>query len=200
MRTFPTHVVAAAAALALVAGVVAPAGAKTKIKTEYDKTQKFDGIKTWTWLEDPKVINKSTNPNVVQDGVINQEALSGPTKAAVEREMAAKGYRLVAAGEPADVQLAVYLIGSAGTSTQELGQFLPYYASFSLGMTSYGPAQSMRIYETGTIIIDVIDPAKKNAMWRGSASGEINRENSQEKRLTIVSKVVQDMLKKFPPK
>jgi hypothetical protein len=37
-------------------------------------------------------------------------------------------------------------------------------------------------------------------MWRGSASGEINRENSQEKRLTIVSKVVQDMLKKFPPK
>ena len=148
MRTFPKLVVAVAATLALVAGLVAPAGAKVKIKIEYEKTQKFDGIKTWTWLEDPKVINKSTNPNVVNDGVINQDALSPPTKAAVEREMAAKGYRMVGAGEPADVQVAVWLIGSAGTSTQELGQFLPYYASFTLGMTSYGPAQSMRIYET----------------------------------------------------
>jgi Domain of unknown function (DUF4136) len=200
MRTFPKHVVALAATLALVAGLVAPAGAKVKIKTEYEKTQKFDGIKTWTWLEDPKVINKSTNPNVVNDGVINQEALSPPTKAAVEREMAAKGYRLVGAGEPADVQVAVWLIGSAGTSTQELGQFLPYYASFTLGMTSYGPAQSMRIYETGTIVFDIIDPARKSAIWRATASGEINRENSQEKRLAIVAKMVQDVLKKFPPK
>ena len=178
----------------------APLAAKTKSNVEFDKTARFDGIKTWSWLEDPKVINKSTNPNVVQDGVINQDALSPPTKAAVEKEMAAKGYRLVPTGEPADAQVAVYLIGSAGTSTQELGQFLPYYASFSLGITSYGPAQSMRIYETGTIIIDIIDPAKKSAVWRATTSGEINRENSQEKRLAIVAKVIQDSLKKFPPK
>ena len=115
--------------------VLAPLSAKIKSNVEFDKTARFDGIKTWTWLEDPKVINKSTNPNVVRDGVINQEALSPPTKAIVEREMAAKGFQLVAAGQPADAQVAVYLIGSAGTSTQELGQFLLYYASFSLGIT-----------------------------------------------------------------
>jgi hypothetical protein len=184
----------------LLATLLAPVSAKTKSSVEFDKTARFDGIKTWSWLEDPKVINKSTNPNVVRDGVISQEALSPPTKGFVEREMAAKGYKQVTTGEPADAQVAVYLIGSAGTSTQELGQFLPYAATFSLGITSYGPAQSMRIYEVGTIVLDIIDPAKKSAVWRATTSGEINRENSQEKRLAIVAKVIQDALKKFPPK
>jgi len=187
-------------AVAFVVASLAPVSGKTKSNVEFDKTANFDTIKTWTWLEDPKVINKSTNPNVVNDGVINQDALSGPTKAIVEREMAAKGFRQVPAGQPADAQVAVYLIGSANTSTQELGQFMSYAATFSLGMTSYGPAQSMRIYEVGTIILDIIDPAKKAAVWRTTTSGEINRENSQEKRMAIITKVVQDALKKFPPK
>jgi hypothetical protein len=189
----------AVAALVVIAGTVSVSG-KTKSSVDFDKTANFDTIKTWTWLEDPKVINKSTNPNVVNDGVINQDALSGPTKAIVEREMAAKGFKQVPAGQPADAQVAVYLIGSANTSTQELGQFLSYAATFSWGITSYGPAQSMRIYEVGTVVFDIIDPAKKAAVWRSTTSGEINRENSQEKRMAIITKIIQDALKKFPPK
>ena len=57
----------------------------------------------------------------------------------------------------------------------------------------------MRIYETGTIILDIIDPAKKSAVWRATASGEIDREKSQEKRLELIGKVIDDALKKFRP-
>jgi hypothetical protein len=174
--------------------------AKVKIKTEFDKTQKFDGIKTWTWLEDPRVIQAGVNPDVVQDARFDQAALAPPVKASVERAMAAKGYTLAGPGQTADAQVAVYLIGRAGTSSQELGQFLSYNVGWPLMMTGYAPTQSLRIYEQGTIILDVIDPAKKTAVWRATATGEINRENSQEKRLALIDKIVNDSLKKFPPK
>jgi hypothetical protein len=197
------HRIALLAALALV--VLPPAvpealAAKVKIKTEHDKTQKFDGIKTWTWLEAPRVIQAAVNPDVVQDARFDQAALAPPVKASVESAMAAKGYRLAGPGETADAQVAVYLIGRAGTSSQDLGQFLSYNVGWPILMTGYTPAQSMRIYEVGTIILDVIDPAKKSAVWRATATGEINRENSQEKRLALIDKVIRDSLKKFPPK
>jgi hypothetical protein len=191
---------AGAAALVVVAVAAVPVAAKTKIKTDYDKTARFDGIKTWSWLEDPKVIHAGANPDVVKDARLEQGALSPPTKASVERAMAAKGYRLVAAGAAAPAQVAVYLIGRAGTSSQDLGQFIPYTVSWAYMVGGYTPTQALRIYETGTLILDIIDPAKKSAVWRGTATGEIDRENSQEKRLAIIDTLVQNMLKKFPPK
>jgi hypothetical protein len=198
MALRPAAHVALLASLVLTAAV--PASAKVKIVTQYDKAKKIEPPKTWTWLEDPQVLNKSVNPDVVKDGRFEQDALSPPTKAAVEKAMAAKGYRLVAAGQPADAQVAVWLIGAAGMTSQTLGQFANYNAAWPLMVGGYTPTQSMRIYETGTIILDIIDPAKKSAVWRATASGEIDREKSQEKRVELIGKVIDDALKKFPPK
>ena len=146
------------------------------------------------------MLHAGANPDVVKDARFDQAALSPPTKAAVEKEMAAKGLRQVAAGEPADAQVAVYMIGTAGSSEQTLGQFFSYNVSWPLMMSGYTPTQSLRIYEKGTIIIDIIDPAMKSAVWRATASGEIDRARSQEERLAVIAKIVQDSLKKFPPK
>jgi hypothetical protein len=201
MRARFRGVASLAGVLALAAGILAtPVAAKVKTKVDYDKAHRFDGIKTWKWLEDPRVINASVNPDIVQDNRFSAEALAPPVKVAVEREMAAKGYRLVGAGDTADATVAVYMIGRAGTSDQTLGQFISYNVGWPLLVTGYTPTQSLRIFETGTIIIDVIDPAEKMAVWRATTTSEIDRANSQEKRLSLLDKVVRDSLKKFPPK
>jgi len=178
----------------------AAGAAKIKIQTQYDKSTKITPPKTWTWLEDPQVLNKAVNPDVVRDGRFEQAALSPPTKAAVEKAMAAKGYRMAGPGEQADAQVAVWLIGAAGMSSQTLGQFANYNVAWPLMVGGYTPTQAMRIYETGTIILDIIDPAKKAAVWRATASGEIDRAREQDERIALIEKVIQDALKKFPPK
>ena len=195
-----TAIVVALVALTGLGMPPAAAAAKIKIETQYDKTTKITPPKTWTWLEDPQVLNKAVNPDVVRDARFEQEALSPPTKAAVEKAMAAKGYRLVGPGEQADAQVAVWLIGAAGMSSQTLGQFANYNVAWPLMAGGYNPTQAMRIYETGTIILDIIDPAKKSAVWRATASGEIDRAREQDDRIKIINKVIEDALKKFPPK
>jgi hypothetical protein len=52
--------------------------------------------------------------------------------------------------------------------------------------------------EEGTLIIDVVQDRK--AIWRGTASTTINRDNSDEKRLRNLSDAVKKLIDKLPAK
>jgi hypothetical protein len=60
-----------------------------------------------------------------------------------------------------------------------------------------GEAQS---YLTGTLLIDIIDAASKQLVWRGTAAGEIDPGLTSRERDERIRNIVHEMLAHFPPK
>jgi len=55
-------------------------------------------------------------------------------------------------------------------------------------------------YEEGSLVLDVIDPAQSELVWRGTASKAIDRSWTPEERETEVREAVRALLAEFPPK
>jgi hypothetical protein len=59
---------------------------------------------------------------------------------------------------------------------------------------------SLKIFEQGTLILDIIDGPKRQIAWRGIAEAEVNRQNTAVKREQRIREAVSELLKKYPPK
>jgi hypothetical protein len=79
-------------------------------------------------------------------------------------------------------------------------------SAWSTGMGPYGWHYGMgstdvqvREILIGTLVIDMADAAKKEVVWRGVGTKEIDTTAKPEKRDKNIQKAVQKILKKYPP-
>ena len=78
--------------------------------------------------------------------------------------------------------------GSVGAGT--------YGKSVSVGYSS-GP--SVREYEEGTAILDIIDASSQKIVWRGIAEGRLKDHPSMNERYKVTVEVTSELLAGFPP-
>jgi hypothetical protein len=169
--------------------------ATTKIKTDYDKTFSFAGLRTWSWhpdgagdvrlavssMDDPKQVARRVDPIIVP---------------AVEREMTARGF---SQGANADLRVHYDALAVVGHSAQEKGQFLPAVPNW--GVPPFVPSTTaLSIFPVGTLIIDISSPAREAIVWRGSAARKIDLERPDSERRKILERAIHDLLSRFPPK
>lgn len=86
-----------------------------------------------------------------------------------------------------------------GLLSQFRGQFIggvPPWGLPDFEMTT----TSLKIFEQGTIVLDLIDAPKREICWRGIAEAKINRERTAAEREKRIREGIGDLLKKFPPK
>jgi hypothetical protein len=116
---------------------------------------------------------------------------------AVEKELSARGFERKPGG--ADFIVNYYVLTMPGTSSHEMGQFLPSVAEY--GLPPIPRATTMlRAFERGSLVLDVSSPALKSVVWRGIAETEVNRELSDDARRARIEKAIQDIVKKLPTK
>lgn len=192
------HIATLALAVTLtvvLAGTVLVAG--IKVKVQEDKTFNFAGLRTYAWKLDGasqiKILqNTDDNPEQIR-------AAAEPTiLAAVDQEMAKKGFTKATSGKP-DLFVDYYLLIGPGISSQYQGQFvgaIPEWGlpDFAMSATSY------KAYEQGSLIIDVISAKEMQIVWRAVGEAEIDRERSPAQRAKLITDALAAMLKKFPPK
>ena len=70
-----------------------------------------------------------------------------------------------------------------------------YGRSVSIG---YSSGQSVKTYEDGTAVFDVIDIRTGKIVWRGVAEGRLNNNMSKADREQLTITVVHELLKQFP--
>jgi hypothetical protein len=191
-RWKPALVVVGVLALAV---VVVQAG--MKVKVEFDKEYDFAKVKTFGWHPDGagevKILEKEGgDPEAIR-------TRWEPTiKDAAERELARGGLVPATSGTP-DLLLHYYFLAGPNSESQYRGQFIgaiPPWGVPDFEMTT----TSLKIFEEGTLILDIIDGPKRQIAWRGIARAEINRQNSPAKRDQRIREAMAEMLKKFPPK
>lgn len=113
---------------------------------------------------------------------------------AVEQEigavLSAKGYRTAASPRSADFLISYYAVARNQTAISPTAYSMGRY-----GRRRVSPGRVYR-YRQGTLVIDIIDSAQRELVWRGIGSGVLDRMNPTKNLLLAVEKV----LKAFPPR
>jgi Domain of unknown function (DUF4136) len=181
--------------LALAAG--AALSAKVKIDVLHDPEFDFRPMKTFAWHPDGAgevkvLIKNSGDPEQLR------QLFDPVIRPAVEQELVKKGLTPVQGGT-ADLYASYYVLITAGDSSQYMGQFIS--PTMEWGVPPFaGATQSLKIYEQGSLILDLSSPSLKSAVWRGVAKAEIDRQRSASQRDARIREAVREMVKKYPPK
>ena len=171
--------------------------AGVKIQTQRDPKFDFSRLKTWAW--------NPSGPGDVKVWV-TAESKAEPVKRqyepvivkSVEDELARRGLTR-ASGAPPDFVVTYYLLVTAGSSSQQMGQFLPAVAQWGLPpFTSQTTA--LRMYPMGTLVLDVASPDASNVVWRAVAQAEIDQQKTEAQRTVRLQNVIRDIVEKLPKK
>lgn len=141
---------------------------------DYDQNYDFTKLRTFEFLEIPA------------DAGINQLD-ARRLEDAVKRVMGDKGYTV---SEKADFGVVMHF------GVQEKTQI----DTTSYGYYGWGPGGTqVWQYEEGTLVIDFIDMAEKELIWRGSGSKILSDHPSIEEKTKNINDAVTQILSQFPP-
>jgi len=179
--------------------VAVAVGQKVEIKTNQAPNTDFKVYKTYAWLPAVPVV-KNVAPDAVTNPTLSEEALMPALVAAVDRELAARGFTKAAA-DTADVHVAYFAALTVGFNQSYLGEHYGYITGWASPIPiGLAPTTNVTVYEKGTVLVDIVDRAANKAVWRGTALTRIAQEHSVEKRIERINEAAKRMFEKYPVK
>ena len=175
--------------------VVQAAG--VKVKTEYDRSANFSGLRSYSWLPTPPYITQ-ISPEV-GDKFLSQDVIDAPLRATVDQALAAKGLKPAADPAAADCFLVYYAAFGTTINANVLGEHYAYITGWGSPLVGATPTTALRVLEQGTVVLDMLNRDKKVAIWRATATGAVDRDQTDQQRARRLKEAVGDMFKKFPP-
>ncbi|WP_076542396.1 DUF4136 domain-containing protein [Shewanella sp. UCD-KL21] len=178
--------------LFVAAAVLALSACSTlKTNTDFDPAVSFDQYKTYSWVE-----KKDQDASYHLDGLMDQRV-----RDAVNNELGQKGLT------KADITEADLLVNyltkvdkkiNVDTFNTSFGYY-PYYGRRGWGGAGMNTQTTVREYEVGTLIVDLIDNKTGNLVWRGSVADTIRNKNTPEERVQIINSAISQVMLNFPP-
>jgi uncharacterized protein DUF4136 len=167
-------------------GCVAP-----DVRTDFDSSAEFSAFRTFafTGLTDTD-----------QGGVLDNSLLRKRIEEMVRQQMTAKGLRQVDLEEHPDLLVHFWVGVKEKERVESTGPTVgPYpgpYAGPYAGR-GYGTVTTYE-YKEGTLIIDLMTPAKNDLVWRGSIVGILS--NSKEENMQLANQGIIKAFEDYPPK
>ena len=146
------------------------------IQTDYDRTFDFSRLKTYDFAEQTRRPNDPLALNPMNERRV---------QAALDSQLVAHGYTRVTDGKP-DFLVPYHAATRNQVDVREWG---------------YGPGRlrDRRIdvtqYKESTLIVDVVDAANKQLVWRGTATGVIEPKDADKKIKKAVAKLIDQLAK-----
>jgi hypothetical protein len=180
------------ACLLAIVAVVLGACNTFKVQTDHDATADFSAFKTFAF-GGPAEMNKG--------GIYDNSLMQKRIEAAVVRELTAKGLRQVAVDEPQDLLVHYWVnvldkqrLESGGTS---VGVARGPYGGYGWG-AGYGGGVTTVDYKEGTLILDLIEPSRKQLVWRATIVGTL--EESTKDNVELANEAIAKAFQDYPPK
>jgi hypothetical protein len=187
----------ALAAIVAVVLAAVPVVAGMKVTVQHDKEFNFEGLKTYAWrLDGPNPVRILENSLDKPEEV--RKNLEPIILAAVDGELAKKGLTRLESGQP-DFYLDYYLLVGPNTESQYHGQFVGAVPAW--GLPDFAMSTSaLKVYEQGSLVIDIVSITQKHTVWRAKAAAEMDRRRTREERTAVINEASRKMFAKFPPK
>ena len=154
-----------------------------QVQFDYDRSSNFSAYKTYQWVDYQQV--------AVGDQLLDQDI-----KRAVDEQLAGKGLRRVESGGD--------LLVGYQTRISEEKQFDAFGSGFGgWGGSGWGNLGDIHgttsTVENGTLTVGLFDPAKKQLVWRGSASKTLDIKKDPNKNYSNLEKAMAKLFKYYPP-
>src|SRR5262245_4137696 len=164
---------------------LAAACAPISVNHDYDPQIDFSKFKTYAWYLPPPA-----QPGI--DWLTHQRI-----RRAVDEGLQAKGFTMA---DEASVDFKVHAMASITERirTQPVSMGVGY--AWPHGYVGAVEGVEVTSYEEGTLIVDVIAPATKSLMWRGTARAAVERDRTPEQREARIREAVGKILEPFPPR
>lgn len=166
--------------------VLAAGCSSIRTTTDFDPAADFSRLKTWAFF--PSRSGTPADPRV-------NSLVDARIRAAVEDELKARGYPQVKDAPDFYVahQTAVGQRVEVDPNTVVVG--------YGWNRGSMAVANSnVRVYDEGTLVVDVIEPKANRLLWRGVAKGTVHENASPEDREARIRDAVKQLLDQFPPR
>ena len=163
----------------------------------------FSNFQTYAWITDESLIARSDATSELGYPLNEQR-----TRAAVERELARKGYRKVSGAE-ADFVVS-FTVGSRVRVQQYYNNYGYSYHGYHHGFTRYGYSRfgypgyghygstaSVYTFTEGSLVVDIFDNRSKEAIWHGSASKRLSRKD-KDNATQLIDQAIASLLIEFP--
>lgn len=161
-------------------------GFAQKTTFDFDKTAPFSTYKTYSF--------KTGTP-------AGQPLIDQRIAAAIESQLAARGFVKNDASPDVVVVYHVAMDKQKDISSYSTGMgYGPYGYGWGGGWGSTTTDVRVRDILIGSLAIDMVDAAKKQMVWRGLGSKEINTSAKPDKRDENIAKAVEKIFKNYPPK
>ncbi len=174
----------------------------TTLKSSVDVADhaEFGELKTYAWITDqPLFTSSAASPEVINP--LNEQRI----RTAVEEQLQNKGYRK-ATIDQADFVVAFTLGARERVRVQQYYNDFGYnyygyhhgfsrFSRFGRGYNGFGPSVSVRTFTEGTLVVDIFENTEKEAIWHGSASKRLSRDNGTRQ---LIDEAVTTLLAEFP--
>lgn len=170
--------------------LLASACAVMQTDSDYYQAVDFSQFHTYAWIAELPLIRAQSRRVDISSLTVQRIG------EAIERELAAKGFTLVAAREEADFAIA-FTVGARDTIN--IDDYPPYYRGDWDWQTPYfGPRVDIDMYTEGTLAIDVFDNGIKGPVWHGWARKTITGADVDDPE-AVIDAAVAAILEDFPP-
>ncbi len=132
------------------------------VTDDYDRAVDFAALQTWCWHPTAQGGSGTAEPTSLLDARI---------RSALERQLGDQGLRRVEAG--GDFAVSFHTV--VATRLEAAASYQGGYGWRPGRATAY-TAPEVYTYEEGTLIVDFIDPKSNQIVWRGTASGVVDRQ------------------------
>lgn len=176
--------------------LLASCAIKPPVTSDYDTAYDFSPLKTFAWIEskDLKKVSTLTNKRQIT---------------AIETLLLNKGFSKASNKDNADFLLKTHTVTDKKVDVDRFYNtwgYYPFYDGDFFHPAFYGPQHSsttvVRERKIGTLILDIVDPKKKQVIWRGTVAKPLGiyKNRTPEERMKIVMSNAQYLLETFPPK
>lgn len=183
MRDYRARALTFSLCVALLAMLGTTACRQITVKTDFDKAASFSRLHSYAW--DAEGVVQSGDPR------FDMPRLQRRLRAEVEAVLREKGYEKEGSGTPDFLARFAMIVAPETSSVTRTGSFgdPASWAFTGTNVTSY---------ETGTMVLQFVDPASRRPIWTATASGVIQERASPAEREERIPRAVRKMLADFP--
>jgi len=145
------------------------------VKSDFDANANFAAYKTFDFMP---------HPNKPGGNPLNEKRV----EAAIEQQLVAKGLQKQSVSKP-DLLVAYH------TNVKDKIDVDTYGYRYGRYGRRVGTRTTVREYQQGTLVVDLVDAKEKELVWRGWAKGEANDSVAKEKIDDTIAKILEE----YPP-
>jgi Domain of unknown function (DUF4136) len=181
--------------LLCLAASVTLAIAGVTVSVEQDPKADLAALRTYRWLPTPPYLNQQ--PAEARDPR-QLEALDEQVRASVDRALGEKRFKTAGSTATPDFHVVYYAAVGTGMNVGVLGAHYGYVTGWGSAIVGANPTTSPKVIDEGTLVIDILRRDRAVAIWRGTATGTVDRTRTDEERRQTIASAVKEMFAKFP--